>query len=219
MLIPDASDHVILSLSNPLPQRDEEFSDWYVNSHIPDILDLPGAISGCLFQAIIDDASWKYLSVFQLASGGVEAFLRESRSRLEGGKIVLCDALDIASTKLLVSARTASLPIMNFDTIILLGFSANQDEQFMQTLDAAPTIAAIERLMIRPELSSNVRNWRSVALAEPLESSEPGISAALEMIDITTSRSGRALRAERIPFRRLFPAPSSGLEQLDAARF
>lgn len=53
------------------PEREEEFNDWYRLEHIPQVVGLPGFVSGRRYRA--DDAPLKYLAWYDTADEGVEA--------------------------------------------------------------------------------------------------------------------------------------------------
>jgi hypothetical protein len=51
-------------------EREEEFNDWYRLEHIPQVVGLPGFVSGRRYRA--DDAPLKYLAWYDTADEGVE---------------------------------------------------------------------------------------------------------------------------------------------------
>lgn len=52
------------------PEREEEFNDWYRLEHIPQVVGLPGFVSGRRYKA--DDAPLKYLAWYDTADESVE---------------------------------------------------------------------------------------------------------------------------------------------------
>lgn len=52
------------------PEREEEFNDWYRLEHIPQVVGLPGFVSGRRYRA--DDAPLRYLAWYDTADEGVE---------------------------------------------------------------------------------------------------------------------------------------------------
>jgi len=52
------------------PEREEEFNDWYLLEHIPQVVGLPGFVSGRRYRA--DDAPLKYLAWYDTADEAVE---------------------------------------------------------------------------------------------------------------------------------------------------
>lgn len=52
------------------PEREEEFNDWYQLEHIPQVVGLPGFVSGRRYKA--DDAPLKYLAWYDTADESVE---------------------------------------------------------------------------------------------------------------------------------------------------
>src|SRR5271156_579854 len=59
------------------PEAEAEFNEWYNTEHIPQLLGVPGFLSGRRYQAV--DGKPKYLALYELADENVlkcEAFLK-----------------------------------------------------------------------------------------------------------------------------------------------
>ena len=52
------------------PERDEEFNDWYKLEHIPQVVGLPGFVSGRRYK--VDDAPLKYLAWYDTLDENIE---------------------------------------------------------------------------------------------------------------------------------------------------
>ena len=106
--------HQLLALTNPVAGREAEFERWYAERHIPDLLAVPGFVSGQLFQ--LSDATgqnnpgWTWLAVYELETDDPDALMAEVRGRLGTDAMPVSDTLDPATPKgLLARAVTARL--------------------------------------------------------------------------------------------------------------
>lgn len=63
--------NLLVALSNPLPNRSDELSDWYCSRHIPDVLDVAG-MESCRFARFdpITDrpVRWEYAALYEMGA-------------------------------------------------------------------------------------------------------------------------------------------------------
>ena len=65
---PAAVVHTFMVFANGVEGREDEFSDWYENVHLAEVLALPGFVSAQRFQIVGDPADGlKFLAVYELA--------------------------------------------------------------------------------------------------------------------------------------------------------
>lgn len=72
------SKHVLLALSNPLPGRDEEFTRWIDQHHIPEILCVPGFASARRFELSNDQYKdgphpFRYATIYEVETDDLQA--------------------------------------------------------------------------------------------------------------------------------------------------
>jgi hypothetical protein len=63
--------HALIVLTNALPDRDEEFNDWYTNRHAEDVLALDGFVAVQRFEESAtprpQNAPYRYLAIYEVA--------------------------------------------------------------------------------------------------------------------------------------------------------
>ncbi|RMP42544.1 hypothetical protein ALO95_200399 [Pseudomonas syringae pv. antirrhini] len=80
------SRYSLVVLLNAAEGRDEELNDWWTNTHIPDVLQIPGFISAQrhrLAEIQRDGAGreWKYLTIYQVDTDDVQNLFDELKRR------------------------------------------------------------------------------------------------------------------------------------------
>ena len=87
--------------TNPVEGKESEYNDWYNRQHIPDVLNIPGFVSGQRFRLadsqMIRDGSraHKYLAVYEIETDDLAGTLKELRARGGTAEIVPSDAIDM----------------------------------------------------------------------------------------------------------------------------
>lgn len=72
--------HVFLGLTSPVDGQEDEYNKWYNETHIPEILSVPGIISARRFKTRIvnapDAPAWKYICIFEVETDDLGATLK-----------------------------------------------------------------------------------------------------------------------------------------------
>ena len=65
------------------PEREDEFNDWYSNTHLPDMLEVPGMISATRWMSAenMEGEKRKYLALYELEADSVDDFNAKVRER------------------------------------------------------------------------------------------------------------------------------------------
>ena len=91
--------HVYVVLTNPVPGREDEYNDWYTNTHLPDVLKVPGIVAAQRF--ILSDSQrpnqpypWKYLTLYDVETDDLANTLAILKARTGTPDMVISDALD-----------------------------------------------------------------------------------------------------------------------------
>jgi len=96
--------HIFISFTNANDGKDIEYNSWYRDQHLPEVLSIPGFISGqryrlsdCQFAGMV--SPWKYMAIYQIEGESPAAALAELSRRISGGTITISDALapDVAA--------------------------------------------------------------------------------------------------------------------------
>jgi hypothetical protein len=92
--------YTFVVMTNPVDGKEAEFNEWYNSNHIPDVLNVPGFVSGHRFR--LADAqmggeasrAYKYLALYEIETDDLAATLKELRARGGTADIVPSDAID-----------------------------------------------------------------------------------------------------------------------------
>ena len=90
--------YVVIVLSNPVPGKEAEFKRWYVELHIPDILRVPGFVSGKLLPAaalqpaLQKDKRWNYLALFEAETDDLASVIAALNTRVNTPEMPVSDA-------------------------------------------------------------------------------------------------------------------------------
>ncbi|MEZ5709785.1 MAG: DUF4286 family protein [Blastomonas sp.] len=88
-------------LTNATPGDDDVFNDWYSNTHIPDVLKVPGFVAAQRFRLIDHPAlrpyPYRYLAIYEVLAKGADAAFAELGARAGTERMVLSPTLDTAA--------------------------------------------------------------------------------------------------------------------------
>src|SRR5579872_4588622 len=93
--------YTFLALTNPVAGKENEFNEWYDQHHVPDVVNVPGFISGQRFK--LADAqfgnaeatkAFKYLALYEIETDDIAATIKELIARGGTADIVPSDAID-----------------------------------------------------------------------------------------------------------------------------
>lgn len=94
---------VMIALSNPAdPQREDEFNDWYDNTHVPQIRSsVPGVgdvrrYRASAAQMLPEPPAHRYLAVYEIEATDSGQVLAALGAGIQGGAIELSSVLDMA---------------------------------------------------------------------------------------------------------------------------
>jgi len=94
-----------LVYSRPFPGRDDEYNEWYDNTHIPDILKVPGVVSAQrydlrpLAREQGTEPEYRYLTIYEIEGDADEVMAAVSQAATSG-QAVMSDSFDRSSAKL-----------------------------------------------------------------------------------------------------------------------
>ena len=79
------------------PDREDEFNDWYDNTHVPEICAVPGFVSARRYKvhgaAAGDTGAPAYLAIYEIDADDLAAPAAELRARSASGVMHVSDAL------------------------------------------------------------------------------------------------------------------------------
>ncbi|WP_394554823.1 hypothetical protein ACDF64_08475 [Agromyces sp. MMS24-JH15] len=85
----------LLALVNPVEGRDDEFREWYWETHVPEVLELPGFVAAHRLRLAEEPggaAPFRYATVYEIEGSAVEA-----RNRMFGAGLGMSDAMDLTA--------------------------------------------------------------------------------------------------------------------------
>jgi hypothetical protein len=98
--------YTIIVLSNPVAGREAEYDTWYTNTHILDLLKVPGIKAAQRFgmvEAHTSGASQRYIAQYDVETDDIDATMAIVQSRLGGPEMPMTDAFDMSSAVFLVA--------------------------------------------------------------------------------------------------------------------
>ena len=92
--------YTFIALTNPVEGKEAEFNEWYDKHHVPDVINVPGFISGQRFK--LADAqfggeaskAYGYLALYEIETDDIAATIKELKARGGTADITPSDAID-----------------------------------------------------------------------------------------------------------------------------
>ena len=91
--------HVFIVLTNAAAGKEDAYNDWYTNTHIPDVLNVPGVVAAQRFTLSADQRAapphpYKYLAVYEIETDDLKGMLAILNERAGTSAMVISDAID-----------------------------------------------------------------------------------------------------------------------------
>jgi hypothetical protein len=92
-------DHIMVVLANAAPGRDDEYNSWYNESHIPEVLAVPGFVAARRYRLSdaqgvgMPEPTHRYLVVFEI-EGDAASAMERLQAEVASGAIVAPDVVD-----------------------------------------------------------------------------------------------------------------------------
>jgi hypothetical protein len=95
--------HVLVALTNSVEGREAEFRDWYSNTHLGDLLAIPGCTSAELFelshtQRMEPPYPYGYMAIYEIEGDDIQGFIDEMNRRRGTSAMQISDALGPSKT-------------------------------------------------------------------------------------------------------------------------
>ena len=84
----------ILALSNAADGRDDDYRAWYQQAHLRDVCAIDGVVNGKFHEATNDNARWRYMALYAIAAGALDAVLATMAEIRGTERMRLTDSLD-----------------------------------------------------------------------------------------------------------------------------
>ena len=74
--------HLLVSLSNPVQGREDDYNDWFDKHHLPELLDIPGFVAGQRFtlseaQRAPAPYPFKYMAIYEIETDDIAKTIGE----------------------------------------------------------------------------------------------------------------------------------------------
>jgi hypothetical protein len=162
------------------PEAESEFNEWYNTEHIPQLLGVPGFLSGRRYRAV--EGEPRYLALYELAIPEVlktDAFrqVRESPTEWSKKMIPLFRNTAIGEYRQLFSCSNHPAPEAEFVLTVRLNIPVEKEEEFNQwyNIDHLPALVGVPGV-------AGARRYQAVA-------GDPKYLAVYEMNDAGIPKS------------------------------
>ncbi len=84
-------------MSSPFEGREDEYNDWYQNTHLPEVVTLPGIRSAQRYRQarnLKEGEAYPYLTVYDIETDDIDAVLACLAEAAGDGRINMSDAID-----------------------------------------------------------------------------------------------------------------------------
>lgn len=88
----------MIVLTNPKPEREREFNEWYSNRHLQDVTAVPGFKSAQRFKLTHPmgfEHKWQYAAIYEVETDDPEASVAELLGRQGSDAMIISEALDL----------------------------------------------------------------------------------------------------------------------------
>jgi hypothetical protein len=90
----------MIALTNPVAGRDDEFNDWYQNTHLREVCGFPGVLGAQRYKAaapLQDSVKAQYLAIYDIETDDIRTTLGAMGQASQTGALTPCDAADSAN--------------------------------------------------------------------------------------------------------------------------
>ena len=94
--------HYLLILSNPVDGKEDEYNKWYTDTHLHDVVKVPGFVSAQRFELseaqMQEGIEYKYLAIYEIETDNIKAAI-DALGKARNESMVMSSALDRTSLK------------------------------------------------------------------------------------------------------------------------
>jgi hypothetical protein len=90
----------LVIMSNPVPDREDDYNDWYQNIHLGQLMTLPGFKSAQRFRrvrSLVEGDTHPYLAVYELETDDIDSVLDGLRTAAANKRLTMSDTLDTSN--------------------------------------------------------------------------------------------------------------------------
>jgi hypothetical protein len=90
----------MLVLSRPAEGCEDEYNDWYQNTHLEQIVSLPGFVAAERYELAVNmlgEGAYPYIAIYEIETDDVQSAFAALQEAAGDGSIVMSPAFDTAS--------------------------------------------------------------------------------------------------------------------------
>jgi hypothetical protein len=87
----------LIMLSRAMPGRDEDYERWYDDTHIPEMLQVPGFVAAQRFRIvknIVGQTDFPYCTIYEMEGDSPDAVTGAMFGAMQSGKVSMSDTTD-----------------------------------------------------------------------------------------------------------------------------
>ena len=86
--------------THPVEGKEDEYNDWYDNTHVKDLLQVPGILSAVRYETVNPgEGRPHYLAVYEIDADDPSAVLAEVQARQADGRAKMTDTIEFQTIK------------------------------------------------------------------------------------------------------------------------
>jgi hypothetical protein len=191
----------LIILNNAIPEREDEYNDWYSNKHVADVVRIPGILTGRRFTRMEQqrgpDQPYKYSAMYDIEAEMAPQIVSELSRRAHTPEMPLSTAV---TDPRYLSFFDAITPLITakpgfqsrFTFLVLLNAADGRDDELndwytnthLPDLLRVPGIVAGQRFRLAAAQRNDVQPWKYLCLYE-CDAEEPR-----SIIDAIAARIG-----------------------------
>ncbi|MGH9344818.1 MAG: hypothetical protein ACRD19_13795 [Terriglobia bacterium] len=103
--------YTFVVLTNPTAGKETEYNEWYNQTHLPDVLNVPGLVCAQRFKLADSQMGknnpYNYLALYEIETDDLPGVLKEMRERGGTADMVMSDAIDLNGAAAYIFAPVA----------------------------------------------------------------------------------------------------------------
>lgn len=89
----------LIVFTNPVAGREDEYNSWYTDTHLGDVLKIPGIVGAQRFRVAEHQRDpgphpWQYLAIYECDTDDVRSVIAELKARSGTSAMTMSDTLD-----------------------------------------------------------------------------------------------------------------------------
>lgn len=89
----------LIVLTRPVAGREKEYLDWYQNTHLRQVVEVPGFVSAQFFKLAVNmvesNPTYPYCAMYEVETDDFPTAMAELRSRAGTDSMIMSEALDL----------------------------------------------------------------------------------------------------------------------------